>query len=129
MVVSWINLLARMSYQATDLELEQILLKLAKKFSIKTVLLQHGSMLDSNEAINYNKSQGIFPILSDKFFAWNTSSKKCVLSSNCSDEKIKIVGNEKRAELWVTKTFLGSHYPQLGYPQLFIFWEFFYPQF
>ena len=33
---------------------EQILLKLAKKFLIKTVLLQHGSMLDSNEAISYN---------------------------------------------------------------------------
>ena len=72
---------------------EQILLKLAKKFSIKTVLLQHGSMLDSNDAINYNKSQGVFPILSDKFFAWNTSSEKCVLSSNCLNEKIKIVGS------------------------------------
>ena len=41
---------------------EQILLKLAKKYSIKTVLLQHGSMLDSNNAIEYNRSQGVFPI-------------------------------------------------------------------
>ena len=82
---------------------EQILLKLAKKFLIKTVLLQHGSMLDSNEAINYNKSQGIFPILSDKFFAWNTSSKKCVLSSNCSDEKIKIVGSPNIDRIFLQK--------------------------
>ena len=44
-------------------------------------------------------------------------------------KKMKIVGNENQAELWVMKTFLGSHYPQLGYPQLFIFCKVFYPQF
>ena len=82
---------------------EQILLKLAKKYSIKTVLLQHGSILDSENAVDYNKSQGIFPILSDKLFAWNTSSKKCILSSNCSDEKIKIVGSPNIDRIFLQK--------------------------
>ena len=39
---------------------EQILLKLAKKHSIKTALLQHGSILDGDDAIDYNRSQGNF---------------------------------------------------------------------
>jgi len=83
--------------------IEQIFLELAKRFSIKTILLQHGSMLDSNNAIDYNKSQGIFPILSDKFFAWNNSSAKCVLKSNYSEDKIKIVGSPNIDRIFLKK--------------------------
>ena len=82
---------------------EQILLKLAKKYSIKTVLLQHGSILDSNDAIDYNRSQGIFPIQSDKFFAWNNSSVKCILKSNCSEQKIKIIGSPNIDRIFLKK--------------------------
>lgn len=82
---------------------EQILLKLAKKFSIKTVLLQHGSILDGDDAIDYNKSQGIFPILSDKFFAWNYSSANCILKSNCSQQKIKVIGSPNIDRIFLKK--------------------------
>ena len=82
---------------------EQILLKLAKKYSIKTVLLQHGSILDSENAVDYNRSQGIFPIQSDKFFAWNNSSAKSILKSNCSEQKIKVVGSPNIDRIFLKK--------------------------
>ena len=82
---------------------EQILLKLAKKHSIKTALLQHGSMLDGNDAIDYNRSQGIFPIQSDKFFAWNNSSAKSILKSNCSKQKVKVVGSPNIDRIFLKK--------------------------
>ncbi len=82
---------------------EQILLKLAKKYSIKTVLLQHGSILDSENAVDYNKSQGIFPIQSDKFFAWNNSSAKCILKSSCSEQKIKVIGSPNIDRIFLHK--------------------------
>ncbi len=82
---------------------EQILLKLAKKSSIKTILLQHGSMLDSHDAINYNISQGIFPVISDKFFAWNNSSAECVSNLNDSKEKIKIIGSPNIDRIFLQK--------------------------
>ena len=37
---------------------EQIMLSLARKFSIKSVLLQHGVILDNDNAYNYNKIIG-----------------------------------------------------------------------
>ena len=82
---------------------EKILLKLAKRYSIKTVLLQHGSILDSNDAINYNRTQGIFPINSDKFFAWNNSSAECILKSNCLEQKIKVVGSPNIDRIFLEK--------------------------
>tara|TARA_Y100000996_G_scaffold109777_1_gene81162 strand:+ start:2354 stop:4219 length:1866 start_codon:yes stop_codon:yes gene_type:complete len=82
---------------------EQILLKLARKYSIKTVLLQHGSILDGNDAIDYNRSQGIFPIQSDKFFAWNYSSANCILKSNCSEQKIKVIGSPNIDRIFLKK--------------------------
>ncbi len=61
---------------------EQIMLKLAKKFSIQSVLLQHGLMLDNPSAENYNKILGgNLPVNSTKFFAWGNSSAEYVLQS------------------------------------------------
>mgnify|MGYP000085395120 FL=1 len=73
---------------------EQIMLKLAKKFSIQTVLLQHGIMLDNPSAENYNKILGgSLPVNSTKFFVWGNTSAKCALQSTCSNDKIETVGS------------------------------------
>ena len=73
---------------------EQIMLKLAKKFSIQTVLLQHGLMLDNPSAENYNKILGgNLPVNSTKFFAWGNSSAEYVLQSIGYNDKIETVGS------------------------------------
>jgi len=73
---------------------EQIMLKLAKKFSIQTILLQHGLMLDNPSAENYNKILGgNLPVNSTKFFAWGNSSAEYVLQSIGYNDKIEIVGS------------------------------------
>jgi len=73
---------------------EQIILKLSEKFSIQTVLLQHGLMLDNPSAENYNKILGgNLPINSTKFFAWGNSSADHILQSNNYNDKIETVGS------------------------------------
>ena len=73
---------------------EQIMLKLARKFSIPTVLLQHGIMLDNPSAENYNKILGgSLPVNSTKFFVWGNTSAKCALQSTYSNDKIETVGS------------------------------------
>ena len=73
---------------------EQIMIRLAKKFSIKIILLQHGVMLDKSSAEQYNKIiGGNVPVDSDKFFVWGNTSAKCVLQSKCSSDKIEIKGS------------------------------------
>jgi len=73
---------------------EQIMLKLAKKFSIQTVLLQHGLMLDNPSAENYNKILGgNLPVNSTKFFAWGNSSAEYVSQSIGYNDKIETVGS------------------------------------
>ena len=73
---------------------EQIMLKLAKKFSIQTVLLQHGLMLDNPSAENYNKILGgNLPVNSTKFLAWGNSSADPILQSNKFNDKIETVGS------------------------------------
>ena len=73
---------------------EQIILKLSEKFSIQTVLLQHGLMLDNPSAENYNKILGgNLPVISTKFFAWGNSSADYILQSNNYNDKIETVGS------------------------------------
>ena len=73
---------------------EQIILKLSKKFSIQTVLLQHGLMLDNPSAETYNKILGgNLPVNSTKFFAWGNSSADHILQSNNYNDKIETVGS------------------------------------
>jgi CDP-glycerol glycerophosphotransferase (TagB/SpsB family) len=70
------------------------MLKLAKKFSINTILLQHGVMLDNPSAVNYNKIvAGILPIEADKFFVWGDISYEYAIQLNYPDHKIEITGN------------------------------------
>nr|AIF09171.1 hypothetical protein [uncultured marine thaumarchaeote KM3_35_D03] len=73
---------------------EQIILKLSEKFSIQSVLLQHGLMLDNPSAENYNKILGgNLPVNSTKFFAWGNSSADYILQSNNYNDKIETVGS------------------------------------
>ena len=73
---------------------EQIILKLSEKFSIQTVLLQHGLMLDNPSAETYNKILGgNLPVNSTKFFAWGNSSADYILQSNNYNDKIETVGS------------------------------------
>ena len=73
---------------------EQIILKLSEKFSIQSVLLQHGLMLDNPSAENYNKILGgNIPVNSTKFFAWGNSSADPILQSNKYNDKIETVGS------------------------------------
>ena len=73
---------------------EQIILKLSEKFSIQSVLLQHGLMLDNPSAENYNKILGgNIPVNSTKFFVWGNSSADPILQSNKYNDKIETVGS------------------------------------
>ena len=73
---------------------EQIILKLSEKFSIQSVLLQHGLMLDNPSAENYNKILGgNLPVNSTKFFVWGNSSADPILQSNKYNDKIETVGS------------------------------------
>ena len=73
---------------------EQIILKLSEKFSIQSVLLQHGLMSDNPSAENYNKILGgNLPVDSTKFFAWGNSSAEYVLQSIGNNDKIEMVGS------------------------------------
>jgi len=73
---------------------EQIMLKLAKKFSIHSILLQHGVVVDSQQAIDYNKTiVGVLPILTDKFFVWGKSFLNYAIQSGIPSEKVEIKGS------------------------------------
>ena len=73
---------------------EQIMLKLAKKFSIHTILLQHGVVVDNQQAIDYNKTiGGVLPVLTDKFFVWGKSFLNYAIQSGISSEKVEIKGS------------------------------------
>ena len=73
---------------------EQIMLKLAKKFSIHSILLQHGVVVDSQQAIDYNKTiVGVLPVLTDKFFVWGKSFLNYAIQSGIPSEKVEIKGS------------------------------------
>ena len=73
---------------------EQIILSLAKKLSITVILLQHGVIVDSPSALNYNKTvAGILPINSNYFFSWGQLSSEHVKKFNSINAEIKLIGN------------------------------------
>ena len=73
---------------------EQIIIKLANRFSINTILLQHGVLLDNPSAIDYNKIiGGNLPIEVNKFFVWGDTSYKYAIESKCIPDKIEIKGS------------------------------------
>ena len=73
---------------------EQIMLNLAKQFSLKTILIQHGIILDNELAFTYNKIiGGNLPNLSNKFFVWGTSTFDNITKKSFSKNKIQIHGS------------------------------------
>ena len=68
--------------------------KTAKKYRAKTVLMQHGAMLEGSSAVNYSKILGgYFPILSNFFLGWGKNSIQCVDDSSTSIAKNIPVGS------------------------------------
>jgi len=74
---------------------EQILVKLAKKFGIKIVLLQHGLFYDSESlgADNMNKFQGVYPIDADKYVIWGNIEERNQIKHGTTKEKLVVLGS------------------------------------
>lgn len=73
---------------------EQILVKLAKRFGIKIILLQHGLFYDSDSegAYNMNKFQGVYPLDADKYVVWGKIEEKHQLRRKTPHEKLVVLG-------------------------------------
>lgn len=93
---------------------EQIVLNLARKLSISTVLIQHGGVgHDAPVAYEYNVFAGIIPIKSDKFITWGNAYKEHALSCGISSKKIEALGSpvydeifEKKPSFKIEKNFI-----------------------
>jgi len=73
---------------------ELILLKLAKKFNVTSILLQHGLYYDDfPQSFEYNKFLGVLPIYSDKFIVWGESTKEYAIKCGISPQKIEVLGS------------------------------------
>ena len=74
---------------------EQIIIKLAKKLSIKIILLQHGIITDDKfSSFDYNTIiAGVIPIESDYFFSWGKISSEYVHQLVNVKSQIKLIGN------------------------------------
>ena len=73
---------------------EQIIIKLAKNFSINVILLQHGIILDNSSAFDYNKIiTGVLPIESDYFFSWGKISSEYITQLDSTNSEIKLIGS------------------------------------
>ena len=74
---------------------EQIIIKLAKKLSIKIILLQHGIITDAEiSSFDYNSIiGGVLPIESDYFFGWGKISLEYIRQSDNIKSQIKLIGN------------------------------------
>jgi hypothetical protein len=79
---------------------EQIIIKLAKRFDITTILLQHGLYYDTFEAYEFNKFAGIFPLNCDKFVVWGETSKQYAIDSGISDNKMIVLGSPIHDDLF-----------------------------
>jgi hypothetical protein len=83
---------------------EQIIIKLAKKFSIKIILLQHGIIIDNPSSYNYNKIiTGTLPIESDYFFSWGKISSEYIGSLNSTNADVKLVGSSNLDRIFTKK--------------------------
>ena len=73
---------------------EQIIIKLAKKFKIPIVLIQHGGIgWDTPKACEFNKFTGVFPLESDKFITWGNGFTQYAINCGISSSKIEVLGS------------------------------------
>jgi len=83
---------------------EQIIIKLAKKFSIKIILLQHGIIIDNPSSYNYNKIiTGTLPIESDYFFSWGKISSEYIGKLDSINADIKLIGSSNLDRIFAKK--------------------------
>ncbi|MBN18546.1 MAG: hypothetical protein CL758_03580 [Chloroflexi bacterium] len=83
---------------------EQIIIKLAKKLSIKIILLQHGIIIESPDAEKYNSIiAGVLPINSDYFFNWGKISSNYMIKQLFL-KKIKTIGSPSLDNLLPNKS-------------------------
>lgn len=83
---------------------EQIILNLAQKLLIPTVLIQHGAVgFDSSTACEYNEFAGILPIQSDKFICWGNPYKEHALRCGIPSKKIEMLGSPVYDEIFEKK--------------------------
>jgi hypothetical protein len=73
--------------------LEQIIISLAKKLKIPTILLQHGLYSDSPELITKNKFHGIIPKTSDMILVWGPKFKEYLIKNGLDKNKIFEIGS------------------------------------
>jgi hypothetical protein len=84
---------------------EQIMLGIAKKFKISTILIQHGIYIDDSLADLYYDFTGIFPYKSDKFLTWGNVTKKYAMKHGIPENKIQILGHPAYDKLIPDTTF------------------------
>jgi len=72
---------------------EQVMIYLAKKFNITTILLQHGLFFYNNDALEYNKFFGALPQLCDRFFVWGKNTAEYAIKSGYPEKMIEYIGN------------------------------------
>jgi len=83
---------------------EQIFIKLAKKLSIKIILLQHGIIIDNPSSYNYNKIiTGTLPIESDYFFSWGKISSEYIGKLDSINADIKLIGSSNLDRIFAKK--------------------------
>lgn len=73
--------------------LEQIIISLAKKLKIPTILLQHGLYSDSPELITKNKFHGVIPKTSDMILVWGPKFKEYLIENGLDKNKIFEIGS------------------------------------
>lgn len=84
---------------------EQIIIKLAKKFSINIILLQHGIILDNLSSYDYNKViAGVLPIESNYFFSWGKISSEYMKRLDSLDTNIKLIGSSNLDRIQLKKS-------------------------
>jgi len=79
---------------------EQIIIKLASQKKIPILHLQEGLHIDTPEAFENSKSQGVFLQYADKYFAWGKFSKNNQIDiGKVPEEKVIELGSPRFSEL------------------------------
>jgi len=72
---------------------EKIIIKIAKQFQIKIILVQHGFGTDTMEALDWNTHAAEFPDYSDKYVVWGKPYNEYLKKCNVLPEKIEPIGS------------------------------------
>jgi len=82
---------------------EQIIINLANRQNITTLLVQHGLFYDTSEAYDFNKFAGVYPFHSDKMLVWGKLSERYLLKSGFPPSKINSFGSPAHDEFFQRK--------------------------